>query len=96
MGQEFNHAANDFSAERKLEMALTEAVVRHCPGIRFGRDLACDAPITVEISRHSIHRASWSDSNIRFPSAEPRLRMLESKDHWQTTDASGALDLTFA
>jgi hypothetical protein len=36
-----------------------------------------------------------SDSNIRLP-FEPRLRMLESKDHQQIIDAGGALDLTFA
>jgi hypothetical protein len=38
----------------------------------------------------------WSDSNIRSSFAEPRLRMLESKDHQRPIDASGALDLTFA
>jgi hypothetical protein len=25
----------------------------------------------------------WSDSNIRTPSQQARLRMLESKDHWK-------------
>lgn len=48
-------------------------------------------------SRQTPHgKTWWSDSNIFIPSRRSLLRMLESKDHWQILNSSGALDLTFA
>jgi hypothetical protein len=38
----------------------------------------------------------WSNSNIRYPLQQARLRMLELKDHQQILDSSGVQDLTFA